>query len=596
MQLPFRDIRNEEQFILEQFSDQDTLEVPNVYCCICKSSYGVNLACNHPGCTRTAHPTCMKLFGCHMETVGEVDDPLFESDMFPGSNMAGGRSSNVLYVSPNCQPPVVEANVSGGGGGGGGRPSSPRETHFSQKVFCPEHGRETGGLNHGGKLLHSTLSSLRIATKIMEDLRHSEKLKRQLFGTQMDIMSREAPIFSPLLIRNANALRIYWDYHLRGVLQESVKIRNGTIHKFKDNLETGSSLKSLFANGDSVISGSSRSPRKSQQTVSLGQTNPTPGGAASQSSLALVGPKTTNLKRTRSSGEVVEVPSLEDAIREARKQRELYKKELVASGVILKKRPPPNRNPSIPFSRLTDDELRESALSCLRVVGNSSKLAMSLISGFNNSSSETNGANSLEASGPGMMGQQAFSSSFIGTETPKIRSFCIKQHRHDCFRRRLAEFIICPPAIMEQRKKTLRSLTRQLKQFGVTAEELLASDVPLPPIKSKPPPPPPPAASEQRGAWTSAPEQPTLSNCVHAGNSGELPVNPTTSLNCSANSNTTTPVAHNSEMSDNCSETATPVLATAPPTTGKAESANDFEICSPSSDFNQDSERFQDQT
>ncbi|KAH8582179.1 PHD-finger domain-containing [Cryptosporidium sp. chipmunk genotype I] len=481
-QLPFRDIRNEEQFILEQFSDQDTLEVPSVYCCICKSSYGVNLACNHPGCTRTAHPLCMKLYGCYMETVAEIEE-LRQNNRLPESTISGGHasfggqsnvgSSNLLYVSPNCQPPSLDASSIRG--------PEASENYFSQKVFCPEHGKQMGRLNPGGKLLHSTLSSLKIVGKILEDLAYSERLKRQLFSTQLDIMSKENPIFSPIMIGNVNALRIYWDYHLRGILQESVKIRNGTINKFKDNSKSGVLLKPLLSQGDSYLSGSYRSPKKTQQN-SASQCNPAAPYSSSGAPL-----KTTGLKRTRSSGEVTEVPSLEDAIKEARKQREIYKKELVASGVVLKKRPPPNRSPSIPFSRLTDAELKESALNCLRVIGSSSKLAMSLMTDYNNDSEPHDGQMIVSGSVSQLQSNgKPPPASPLPTGAPIIRSFCIKQHRHDCFRRRLAEFIIYPPAVMDHRRKTLRSLTRQLKQHGVTAEELMASDVPLPLIKSKP--------------------------------------------------------------------------------------------------------------
>ncbi|OII75577.1 uncharacterized protein cubi_02098 [Cryptosporidium ubiquitum] len=484
-QIPFRDIRNEEQFILEQFSDQDTLEIPSVYCCICKSSYGVNLVCNHPGCTRTAHPLCMKLYGCYMETIGEIeedkkeDNILLDSRISNGQPLYGsypsGRTSNVLYVSPNCQPPSLDSI---------NRPGEIKENYFSQKVFCPEHGKEMGKFNPGGKLLYSTLSSLKIVSKILEDLGHSERLKKQLFNTQLDIMSKENPIFSPLMIVNINALQIYWDYYLRGILQESVKIRNGTINKFKDNSKNGMLLKPLLSQGDSNLIGSYRSPKKNRQNSVLQNSSQTSSYSSSTGPL-----KVTNLKRTRSSGEATEVPSLEDAIKEARKQREIYKKELVASGVVLKKRPPPNRSPAIPFSRLTDSELKERALNCLRIIGSSSKLAMSLMMGYNeNTNNSESHENQVKPpnSQPSANGSTPLVST-LTVNTPTIRSFCIKQHRHDCFRRRLAEFIIYPPAVMDHRRKTLRSLTRQLKQYGVTAEELMASDVPLPLIKSKPP-------------------------------------------------------------------------------------------------------------
>lgn len=477
-QLPFRDIRNEEQFILDQLSEQDALEIPSVYCCICKSSYGVNLACNHPGCTRTAHPLCMKLYGCHMETVAEIEEPdQGQEDALPeGGSFSRGESPGVLYVSASCQPPVVDAATL--------RHPCQRENYFSQRVFCPEHGKQLSKLNPGGRLLHSTLSSMKIVSKIMEDLRHSEKLKRQLFSTQLDIMSREAPIFSPFMMGNASALQIYWNYHSRGILQESVKIRNGTISKFKDNLKNGLALRPpLAGRGDSsLLFGGSKSPRKSQ-LGSGALANPT--APPCQGAAVCVSSKSTGLKRTRSSGEAVEVPSLEDAIREARRQREIYKKELVASGVVLKKRPPPNRGPTVPFSRLTDDELKKNALKCLKVTGSSSKLAMSLMTGYENPNTEAgNVPTNVDHQTP---------SSLAANGPPNVRSFCIKQHRHDCFRRRLAEFILQPPAVMDHRRKTLRSLTRQLKQYGVTAEELMASDVPLPPIKSKPPTHFPPA-------------------------------------------------------------------------------------------------------
>ncbi|KAJ1608217.1 PHD domain-containing protein [Cryptosporidium canis] len=497
-QLPFRDIRNEEQFILDQFSEQDALEIPNVYCCICKSSYGVNLACNFPGCTRTAHPLCMKLYGCYMETEAEVEDPLCGLDHPVGSiapgdqqqSFGGGRpgsSSSILYVSPNCQPPAMDASAV--------RHSFQRRSYFTQKVFCPEHGRQMGRLNPGGKLLNSTLSSLKIVGKILEDLRHLEKAKRQLYSTQLDIMSRENPIFSPLMIRNVSALQIYWNYHSRGILQESVKIRNGTINKFRDNPKNGSLLKPLLANGDPSIFGGSKSPKRNNQPgagLQTGPANPPHPSGATQGRAA-------GLKRTRSSGEAAEVPSLEDAIKEARRQREIYKKELVASGVVLKKRPPPNRAPSIPFSRLTDEELKQCALNCLSTIGSSSKLAMSLMTGYNPEASTSMGAIQTDGNaGPELRGfppasvpqapaeKSQLQSPSFGNGVPKIRSFCIKQHRHDCFRRRLAEFILYPPPVMDHRRKTLRSLTRQLKQHGVTAEELLASDIPLPLTKSKP--------------------------------------------------------------------------------------------------------------
>ncbi|KAH8738562.1 hypothetical protein FG386_002215, partial [Cryptosporidium ryanae] len=72
------------------------------------------------------------------------------------------------------------------------------------------------------------------------------------------------------------------------------------------------------------------------------------------------------------------------------------------------------------------------------------------------------------------------------SEDGVIRTFCIKQHRHDCFRKRIAEFILNPPVVMDHKRKAFRSLARHLKMYGVTAEELMASDVPLPPNKSKP--------------------------------------------------------------------------------------------------------------
>ncbi|KAJ1611076.1 PHD domain-containing protein [Cryptosporidium canis] len=263
----------------------------------------------------------------------------------------------------------------------------------------------------------------------------------------------------------------------------------------QDNPKNGSLLKPLLANGDPSIFGGSKSPKRNNQPgagLQTGPANPPHPSGATQGRAA-------GLKRTRSSGEAAEVPSLEDAIKEARRQREIYKKELVASGVVLKKRPPPNRAPSIPFSRLTDEELKQCALNCLSTIGSSSKLAMSLMTGYNPEASTSMGAIQTDGNaGPELRGfppasvpqapaeKSQLQSPSFGNGVPKIRSFCIKQHRHDCFRRRLAEFILYPPPVMDHRRKTLRSLTRQLKQHGVTAEELLASDIPLPLTKSKP--------------------------------------------------------------------------------------------------------------
>ncbi|POM85185.1 PHD-zinc-finger like domain protein [Cryptosporidium meleagridis] len=572
-QFPFRDIRNEEQFILEQFSDQDTLEIPSVYCCICKSSYGVNLACNHPGCTRTAHPLCMKLYGCYMETIAEIEEPIQMNDMLSDSLISGsqglyrsqsnGGTSNVLFVSPNCQPPNLDNSTIRG--------SEIRENYFTQKVFCPEHGKQMGKLNPGGKLLHSTLSSLKIVSKILGDLGHSERLKRQLFTTQLDIMNKENPIFSPLMIRNINALRIYWDYYSRGILQESVKIRNGTINKFKDNPKNGILIKPLTSQGESFISGNYKSPKKVQQSNSVLQCNQTTPCSASGAPL-----KAVSLKRTRSSGEATEVPSLEDAIKEARKQREIYKKELVASGIVVKKRPPPNRSPAIPFSRLTDGELKESALNCLRAIGSSSRLAMSLMTtGYNNNSESNNGQMNIPENGSQFQSNgDPSQASTLTTGIPTIRSFCIKQHRHDCFRRRLAEFIIYPPPVMDHRRKALRSLTRQLKQYGVTAEELMASDTPLPLIKSKP-------ASQHH--FNQGVMEPVLShsNINSSVENFGVPVNTNTTVTTTTTTNTTnttttitnmnrnnmSSITFNSKIDHNNSELTAQTMVTTPSST-----------------------------
>ncbi|KAF7457008.1 PHD-finger domain-containing protein [Cryptosporidium felis] len=452
-QFQFRDIRNEEQFILEQFPDQDSLEIPNVYCCICKSSYGVNLACSHPGCMRTAHPLCLKLFGCYMETIAEI----VEEDEDVGVKREE-KYSSVLYVSPNCPPPRIE---------NGTMKMCPRENFFLQKVFCPEHGREMGRLNPGGRVLHTTLTSLRIVGKILDELGDAERLKRQLFSTQLEILAKENPIFSPSMLGNLNALNIYWGYHLSGILQDSVRVKNGTIYKFRDSSKNGvlKSITGTLEGGRGT--GNSKSPRRS------------PGAASKLSNGTGTTAKSASLKRTRSSGEATEVPSLEDAIKEARKQREIYKRELVASGVLVRKRPPPNRSPSIPFSRLSEAELKESAINCLKTVGNSSKLAISLMN--SEFPPKQNSLSDLQ-----LQPKDSTTGDPVPFGSSGIKPFCIKQHRHDCFRRRLAEFILYPPPVMDHRRKTIRSLTRQLKQYGVTAEELMASDIPLPLTKSKP--------------------------------------------------------------------------------------------------------------
>ncbi|KAK6588720.1 PHD domain protein [Cryptosporidium xiaoi] len=541
-QVPFRDIKNEEQFVFEyhfsgstlgansnnngsssMFNEQEILDVPPFYCCICKSCYGVNIACSYPGCLRTAHPSCLKLFGCCIETLAELSEDTHKyinnsntegisgfsavrkgldeaygigvdvsrTRRIAGLNFRNGdksvnetnnSGSSVLYVPPNCQPPHLNIN-------GNLVNTNINENYFLQRAYCPEHGKQMAALNPGGKLLLSTLSSLKIADNIMDNLVSCERIKRKLFASQLDLMNRESPVFSPNMINNVDALRTYFDCYLKGVLQDSVKIKCGTIHRFKDGyIKLNNTGKRLVVNEGNFS-------KNNTQTGLLNNIEHTQIVNRNSNSSIVT---SQNLKRTRSSGEAVPVPSLEEAIKEARKQRELHKKELVASGVIIKKRPPPNRTPCIPFTRLDDEKLKECALNCLKVLGNSSNILNNFVeqnsvkSGYNVLTNTTTSDVSVSTDTQGTIsigdntGILPTTSLNNVNQDGFIRTFCIKQHRHNCFRKKLAEFILNPPVVMDHKRKTLRSLTRHLKIYGVTAEELMASDVPLPPTKSKP--------------------------------------------------------------------------------------------------------------
>ncbi|OII77848.1 hypothetical protein cand_013640 [Cryptosporidium andersoni] len=484
-------------------NETSQIDIPAIFCCICKSCFGVIITCSYAGCNRMAHALCLNLHGCLVETIADVSNISSKSY---GNLDIPNNSSGVLYIPPGSPPPLVnnEQVIFKSGETSQHNLQYSALTEFSQRVYCPEHGLNLARLNPGGKLLLSVHSSLSIALDIIEKLQKCEKIKRSLYHGQIEILSKGFPLISPDMTQSIDILQAYWNHFSNKNLFQSVKIKDGVISKFKD----------------------------------LGKYNPEKIQTKSYKKYIPVGTS----KRTRSSGEVISVPSLEDAIKEARKQRQIYKQELAAAGIVIRKRLPPNRTPAIPFTRLNEEQLREAAINCLNSIGrNHTKIGteksleipynsqftseiskISNISPSNtyetsniNKSIENNSINIYHSHNKSdkcttnneltieqsqliestqdisqidnqIYTAQNLQSNVYSTNVQVSRPFCLRQHRHDCFRRRIAEFILNPPVVMDHRKKMIRSFTRQLRQYGVTAEEMLVSDVALPVIKSKP--------------------------------------------------------------------------------------------------------------